>query len=100
LVAAGHLDLSQFVALLSSKPARVLGLPGGTLAPGSPADITVLDLTRKRKVNPAEFASKGRNTPFADWTLTGWPVMTMVAGRVVYNDIHPRGPHPRSPKSR
>lgn len=87
LVAAGHLDFSQFVALLSAKPARVLGLPGGTLAPGSPADITVLDLTRKRKVNPAEFVSKGRNTPFAGWTLTGWPVMTMVAGRVVYNDL-------------
>jgi dihydroorotase len=90
LVAAGHLDLSQLVALLSSKPARVLGLPGGTLAPGSPADITVLDLTRKRKVDPAEFASKGRNTPFAGWTLTGWPVMTVVGGRVVYDDVHHR----------
>ena len=100
LVAPGHLDLGQFVALLSSKPARVLGLAGGTLAPGSPADITVLDLSRKRKVEPAGFLSKGRNTPFAGWTLTGWPVMTLVAGRVVYNDVKPGGPHPRDTRSR
>ena len=87
LVAPGHLDLGRLVALMSTKPARVLGLPGGTLAPGSPADITVLDLARKRKVDPAEFLSKGRHTPFAGWTLTGWPVMTLVAGRVAHNDL-------------
>ncbi len=90
LLAPGHLQLSPLVALLSSKPARVLGLPGGTLAPGSPADITVLDLSRKRKVEPGEFASKGRCTPFAGWTLTGWPVLTVVAGRVVHNDLQHR----------
>ena len=73
------------VALLSGNPARVLGLPGGTLAPGSPADVTLLDLDRKRRVDPERFASKGRNTPFAGWTLKGWPVTTIVAGRVVWS---------------
>ena len=60
----GLIDLRRLVALLSTNPARVLGLPGGTLAPGSPADVTVLDLGRRVKVNPENFESKGRNTPF------------------------------------
>jgi dihydroorotase len=86
LVGEGLLDLPRLVALLSTNPARVLGLPGGTLAPGSPADVTVLDLARKRPVEPARFESKGRNTPFAGWQLKGWPVMTIVDGRVVWKD--------------
>jgi len=84
LVGARLLELSPLVAMLSANPARVLRLPGGTLAPGSPADVTVLDLGRKRTVDPTRFASKGRNTPFTGWVLTGWAVMTMVAGRVVW----------------
>ena len=86
LVGEGLLDLPRLVALLTTNPARVLGLPGGTLAPGSPADVTVLDLARKRLVEPARFESKGRNTPFAGWQLKGWPVMTIVDGRVVWKD--------------
>jgi dihydroorotase len=85
LVGPGLLELGQLLALLSRNPARVLGLPGGTLAPGSPADVTLLDLDRKRRVEPERFASKGRNTPFAGWTLKGWPVTTIVAGRVVWS---------------
>jgi dihydroorotase len=84
LVGAKVLDLPRLVALLSTNPARVLGLPGGTLAPGSPADVTVLDLQRKRAVAPERFASKGRNTPFGGWSLKGWPVVTIVGGRVVW----------------
>ena len=83
LVRAGIIDLSRLVELLSTRPAQILGLPGGTLASGSPADVTVLDLDRRRKVDPSRFASKGRNTPFAGWTLRGAPVMTLVAGRIV-----------------
>jgi len=85
LVGAGILELAQLVSLLSTRPARVLGLPGGTLAPGSPADVTVLDLDRRVKVDPARFQSKGRNTPFAGWTLKGGPVLTVVDGRVVFS---------------
>jgi len=86
LVGGKELDLDRLVALLSTNPARVLGLPGGTLAPGAPADVTVLDLQKKRAVDPARFASKGRNTPFGGWTLRGWPVLTIVNGRVVGKD--------------
>jgi dihydroorotase len=84
LVLAGVLDLPTLVTRLSSAPARVLGLPGGTLAPGAAADVTVLDLERKRTVDPTTFLSKGRSTPFAGWTLRGWPVLTIVGGRVVW----------------
>ena len=86
LVGKGLLDLPHLVSLLSTNPARILALPGGTLAPGGPADLTVLDLSRKRQVEPARFESKGRSTPFAGWTLAGWPVMTIVGGRVAWKD--------------
>jgi len=85
LVGARLIDLGRLVALLSTNPARVLGLPGGTLAPGSPADVTVLDLGRRVKVNPDKFESKGRNTPFAGWTLRGGAAMTIVGGRIVWS---------------
>ena len=84
LVAAKVVDLPRLVQLLSTNPARVLGLPGGTLAPGSPADVTVLDLKARRSVDPARFASKSRNTPFGGLRLRGWPAMTIVGGRVVW----------------
>jgi dihydroorotase len=86
LVGEGLVQLPHLVALLSTNPARVLGLPGGTLAPGSPADVTVLDLARKRQVDPARFESRSRNTPFAGWILKGWPAMTIVGGRVAWKD--------------
>jgi dihydroorotase len=85
LVKKGPLRLSRLVSLLSTGPARLLGLPGGTLEPGSPADVTVLDPALKARVDPATFASRGRNTPFAGWELQGWPVMTIVGGRVVFS---------------
>jgi len=84
LVGGGILDLPQLVSLLSTRPARVLGLPGGSLAPGSPADVTVLDLGRRVKVDPSRFESKGRNTPFGGWSLKGGPALTIVDGRVAW----------------
>jgi dihydroorotase len=75
------------VALLSTNPAKVLGLPGGTLAPGSPGDVTVLDLGRKRQVDPSRFQSRSRNTPFAGWILKGWPVATVVGGKLAWDDL-------------
>jgi dihydroorotase len=87
LVGARIIDLARLVELLSSGPARVFGLPGGDLAPGAPADVTVLDLQAKRTVDPKRFFSKGRSTPFAGWTLKGWPVLTIVGGRVAWSDL-------------
>jgi len=85
LVGAGLLDMTRLVSLFSTAPARLLGLPGGSLAPGSPADITVLDPERRLEVDPARFQSKGRNTPFAGWALKGWPVTTIVGGKIVWD---------------
>jgi len=84
LVRSGVIELPRLVAAFSTNPARILGLPGGTLKPGAPADVTVLDLDRRFKVNPERFESKGRNTPFSDWQLTGRAVLTIVGGRKVF----------------
>jgi dihydroorotase len=81
LVAAGELPLPRLVECLSTAPARAFGLPGGSLAVGAAADVTVLDLERSGEVSPARFASRGRSTPFAGWTLKGGPVLTLVGGR-------------------
>jgi dihydroorotase len=86
LVHSGVLELEQLVALYSTNPARVFGLPGGSLKPGAPADVTVLDLSRKQQVDPKRFESKGRATPFAGAVLKGWPAMTVVAGKVVFGE--------------
>jgi dihydroorotase len=80
LVGAGRLALSTLVARLTAGPARLLSLPGGSLAPGANADITILDLERKWTVDPAAFHSRSRNTPFGGWTGTGAPWMTVVGG--------------------
>ena len=80
LVRPGILDLSTLVTRLSTAPARLLNLPGGSLAPGAPADITILDLEQPWTVDPAAFRSRSRNTPFAGFTGTGAPWMTLVGG--------------------
>jgi dihydroorotase len=84
LVARGLVGLARLVELLSTGPARVLNLPGGTLAPGAPGDLSLLDLGRHVRVRPAGFASRARNTPFDGWDLVGAPAATVVAGRVVW----------------
>jgi dihydroorotase len=84
LVGAKLIGLERLVTLFSTGPAAALALPGGTLEEGSPGDVTVLDLGRKWTVQPERFASKGRNTPFGGWTLTGAPAATVVGGRVVW----------------
>ena len=82
LVRPGVISLERLVALLASEPARLMGLPGGSLEPGGPADITVLDLDAEVVIEPADFRSKARNTPFGGWELVGAPVLTVVAGVV------------------
>ncbi len=91
LVRPGRIGLSRLIELLSCGPARALGLPGGTLAPGSLADLTLLDLERAVTVAAAGFYSKARNTPFEGWQLRGAPVKTLLAGSVV--ELKPRPPH-------
>lgn len=83
LVRPGLLDLKTLIARLTVGPARLLNLPGGSLTPGVDADITILDLGREVTVDPARFHSKGRNSPFGGWRVTGMPWMTLIGGRVV-----------------
>jgi dihydroorotase len=84
LVQRGILSLEEWVRRLSANPARILKVDGGSLAPGKPADVTILDLGREWKVSPERFRSKGRNTPFGGWSLKGHVEMTVVGGRIVY----------------
>jgi dihydroorotase len=84
LVRSGALDLPRLVQLLTAGPARALGLPGGTLEKGQPADIAVFDPAEVRTVTPESFRGKSRNSPFLAMTLTGWPVATIVEGVVVF----------------
>jgi len=87
LVARGRLSLDRFVALFTAGPAKAFGLPGGTLAPGSPADLTLFDTEARWKVDPDRFVSKGRSTPFSGWELGGAPAATIVAGNVVWQRV-------------
>lgn len=84
LVETGLLTLPQLLFRMSTRPAQVFGLPGGTLAVGAPADVVVLDPKVRWTVDPDAFYSKSRNTPFAGRTLTGRADLTIVRGRVVY----------------
>lgn len=77
-------SLQQLIGFLTAQPAHIFDLPYGWLQEGAPADICVLDLDKKQAVKPDRFASKGRNTPFADWQAEGWPALTIVAGKVVF----------------
>jgi dihydroorotase len=84
LVRPGIITLSRMVELLSSRPARILKVEGGTLAKGARADVTLLDLERPFRVEPQSFLSKGKSTPFAGWELTGRAVRTIVGGTTVW----------------
>jgi len=86
LVHEGVLSLSQLIAKMSLNAARILGLPGGTLAVGAPADLTLIDLDREWTVDAGKFASKSRNCPFHGWTLKGRAVMTLVGGKIVSSE--------------
>jgi dihydroorotase len=84
LVHAGHLSLARLVELLSVNPARILGVAGGSLAEGAPADLTLVAPDRRVTVAAAGMRSKSKNTPFDGWQLRGAVAATIVGGRPVY----------------
>lgn len=86
LVHPGIITLAEAIERMSSNPSRILGLPGGSLAEGKPADITIIDMDKKWVVDPRTFASKGRNTPFKGWKLRGKAYATIVGGKVVMRE--------------
>ncbi len=87
LVVPGIIDYPTLVQRMSVSPARVFGLPGGTLRKGSVADVTVFNPVREWTVDPGRFLSKGRNTPYKGRRLTGRATCTIVGGRVVYRQM-------------
>lgn len=84
LVHTGVVDLPRLVQLLSANPARLLNIPGGTLAPGGPADVTILAPDLEVAVRASALHSKSKNTPFDGWSLKGAAVATIVGGRPVF----------------
>ncbi|MGG4450889.1 dihydroorotase [Brevibacillus porteri] len=87
LVQNGELTLKKLVELLTVKPAEAFKLPYGRLEVGAPADLTVIDLETEKTIDPSTFASKGINTPFAGWACKGWPTLTLVDGKIVYQNV-------------
>ncbi|MBO9598311.1 MAG: dihydroorotase [Cohnella sp.] len=85
-VRSGRWTLEFLLRRMTSDPARVFRLPYGTMETGAPADLILIDLENEREVDPATFLTKGRNTPFTGWKLYGWPVLTMVNGKVVWTE--------------
>jgi dihydroorotase len=84
LVHTGLVSLPRLVELLSVNPARVLRVPGGSLAEGAPADVSILAPDLGVTVSTERMRSKSKNTPFVGWTLRGGVAATIVGGRVVY----------------
>ena len=82
-VATGIIGLARLVEICSVNPAAILNLPGGSLGPGAPGDVTILALDAETLVDPERFRSKGRNTPFTGWRLHGSPAITIVGGAIV-----------------
>ncbi len=80
------LTLPLLVEKMSAAPAGILGISGGTLKAGGPADLTIVDLNRTITVNPSGWYSKSRNTPFSGRRLTGAPVYTILGGFIVMKE--------------
>lgn len=84
LVKTGILSPAELVRKMSTNPCRILGVEGGSLQPGMPADITIADFDEKYVINKDHFVSKGKNTPFHGRTVYGTILYTVVGGKVVY----------------
>ncbi|HTS39547.1 MAG TPA: dihydroorotase [Xanthobacteraceae bacterium] len=87
LVHGGKLKLPVLLKAMSSRPAELLGLPGGTLRPGAPADVIVIDTDVPWVLDRDELKSKCRNTPFDEARMQGRAVRTIVAGRTIYEYV-------------
>lgn len=86
LVQTGKMTLTQLVENMTKKPAEVFRLPYGELSEDAVADITVIDLEKTETIDVESFYSKGKNTPFDGWEVSGLPVLTIAAGKIVYKD--------------
>lgn len=78
------MSLEQLIHFLTKKPAESFSLPFGKIEVGAAADIVLLNLDEEKAIDPQEFLSKGKNTPFGGWNCKGWPQMTIASGEVVW----------------
>ena len=85
LVREGVIDAKRFVELLSVNPARILGITGGSLSAGKPADITVINPELEFDYHEESVVSKSKNSPFFGWPMQGRAVLTMLGGRITFN---------------
>jgi dihydroorotase len=86
LVHQGILTPAQVVERMAARPAQIIGIQGGSLQPGDPANLTLIDPDRVITVDATKFYSKSRNTPFHGWELKGKAVCTLFRGKMVYED--------------
>ncbi len=87
LVHSGELELLTLLKAMSTRPAELLGVAGGTLKPGARADVIVIDTDLPWVLDPAELKSKCKNTPFDEARMQGRVVRTIVSGRTVYEYV-------------
>lgn len=85
LIDTGKLTLSQAIAKMTCAPAKILQIDRGSLSIDAIADVTIIDPEKSIKVNPSQFKSKSRNTPFSCWELKGYPVMTIRDGVLTHS---------------
>lgn len=86
LVADQCLSLNQLISKMNTNPAKILNLAKGTLKTGSDADITVIDTKKRWTVDRGKLRSRGRNTPFHGWKMTGKAVITIMGGKITYEE--------------
>ena len=86
IVRSGRLSLARFVEALTTSPARVVGLPAPRIADGARADLVLIDPEAKWTIDPARLRTKSKNTPFLKREVQGRVEMTIVEGRVVFEE--------------
>ena len=87
LVKTGIISLEKLINMMSVRPREIFSLGGGKIEVGELADLALLDLDAKQKVEPERFLTKGRATPFAGWELYGRNILTICEGEVVYETV-------------
>jgi dihydroorotase len=87
LIHNGDMDWKTLIRAMSTRPAELMGLPSGSLRPGAPADVIVIDPDTPWIVDPADLKSLCKNTPFDEARFSGRVVRTIVGGRTVYEHV-------------
>jgi len=86
LVEAKVISINRMIEMLTVEPAKLIHLDKGHLSPGADGDVTIIDPDLQWTVDKTQFASKGRNTPYHGWELTGRAIYTIVAGKIVWRN--------------